>query len=300
MIFRIMCSFLVLTALVGTAFASSGEVSKSVSPKDTIRVDIETDENGSLTMSPSCPRVGERVDFKLFPADGYEIDTATVIDTDGNVIKLKGDGAGLYFEAPDRDVRVIVKFRAVSVELPFSDVFPNDWYYNDVRYLYISGIAKGTNEITFSPDNTMSRGELITMLWHMVGAPEADTKGTYTDVSQDDRFATAVEWAVQKGIVTGVGEGRFLPYEPITREQIIAILFRYAQKTGYSMDIQDDILDGFLDASKISGYAKKAMMWACSYGLIVGNNGRLNPLSYATRVETSAILHRFVSINVQG
>lgn len=291
MIMSVISTILVLFTLVGTALAATS---------DTITIKVESDGNGTLSMSPSNPKPGERVDITAKPSEGYELDAVVIQGKDDKDIKLSGDNKGLYFEAPDSNVTITAKFRKVSVPQQFTDVLPSAWYYDDVQFLYTSGITNGTGNKTFTPDGIMTRAELVTMLWRMVGSPKATTEGSYNDVVKSGYYATAVEWATKEGVVNGIGNRQFGPYDPITREQIVTILYRYAKAKNYSMDIEANVLDGFTDARTISGYAKDGMTWACSEKIIQGNNGLLRPGGNTTRAEMAAVLHRFLNINVQG
>lgn len=173
----------------------------------------------------------------------------------------------------------------------FADVKKTDWFYEEVQYVYSHGLMKGTGTDTFSPDLTTTRGMIVTILWRLEGEPSV--KGTqFADVAENAYYAEAILWAAENGIVTGYGSNRFGPDDPITREQLAAILYRYAQYKELDTSASDS-LKGFTDASKISTYAKEAMGWACAVGLLQGSHNALDPQGNATRAQVAAILYRF-------
>lgn len=173
----------------------------------------------------------------------------------------------------------------------FTDVRKTDWFYEAVQYVYSHGLMKGTGADTFSPDVTTTRGMIVTILWRLEEEPAV--QGTqFQDVAEDAYYAEAIRWAAENRIVTGYGSNRFGPDDPITREQLAAILYRYAQYKELDTSASDS-LKGFTDASKISTYAKEAMGWACAVGLLQGSHNALDPQGNATRAQVAAILYRF-------
>ncbi len=139
---------------------------------------------------------------------------------------------------------------AASVS-PFGDVQSTDWYYDEVQYVYENGLMSGTSATTFSPDTTTTRGMIVTILHRLEGTPAVSTSGTFADVTAGRYYTDAVEWASANGIVGGYGNGRFGPNDPITREQMAAILYRYAAYKEYDVSGAAD-LSGYSDASSIS------------------------------------------------
>jgi len=179
---------------------------------------------------------------------------------------------------------------------PFTDTPKNAWYYEDVAYAYVNGLFSGTSDRSFSPENTMTRGMLVTVLWRMEGRPAVSEKVGFSDVSPSAYYADAVAWASANSIVGGFGNGRFGPDNNITREQMAAILFRYAQYKGYDVSAgENDNILSYKDAIHISNYAVPAFQWTCGVGLLQGSDGRLMPQGEATRAQVAAILHRFNS-----
>jgi len=180
---------------------------------------------------------------------------------------------------------------ALASPLPFGDVSMGDWFFEEVAYVYNAGLMSGTSETVFSPSGTTTRGMIVTILHRMEGKP--DGTGTFSDVASGDYYAKAVAWAADNGIVSGYGNGRFGPGDAITREQLAAILYRYAQNCGRNMERSGD-LSAFADEDKVSAYAVQAMQWAVGEGLISGvGSGMLDPAGTATRAQAAAILSRF-------
>lgn len=182
----------------------------------------------------------------------------------------------------------------VSLELPFRDVRPEDWFYADVRYVYESGLMNGTAEGLFSPDLFTSRAMIVTVLWRLSGSPVVNYYMPFADVDQASWYAEAVRWAASCGIVTGYDNGNFGPNDSITREQLAAILYRCAtyRQEDTSIGADTNILS-FTDAASVSEYAVPALQWACGAGILQGADGALLPAHPATRAQTAAILHRF-------
>ena len=167
------------------------------------------------------------------------------------------------------------------------------WYAQAVAYVYRQGLMSGTAQDRFSPDLTTNRAMLVTILYRLAGSPAVDGGSAFTDVSGGDWFASGVAWASANGIVTGYGDGRFGPNDPITREQMAAILYRYAGFAGQSTAGRAD-LSGYTDAGQVSPYAAEAMGWAVDRGLITGvSAGTLAPGGSATRAQVATILMRF-------
>ena len=182
----------------------------------------------------------------------------------------------------------------VSLELPFRDVRPEDWFYADVRYVYEAGLMNGTAEGLFSPDLFTSRAMIVTVLWRLSGSPVVNYYMPFADVDQASWYAEAVRWAASCGIVAGYDNGNFGPNDPITREQLAAILYRCAayRQEDTSIGADTNILS-FTDAASVSEYAVPALQWACGAGILQGADGALLPTHPATRAQTAAILHRF-------
>ncbi len=180
----------------------------------------------------------------------------------------------------------------VPTDLPYQDVPADSWYYDAVQYVTEKGMMNGTSDTTFSPMTTTSRAMIVTMLWRMEGSPVVHHAMDFSDVPSDAYYTEAVRWAASEKIVDGYGNGRFGANDPVMREQMAAILSRYAQHKGEDVSGQNDLSD-FPDASSVSPYAKPAMSWAVETGLISGVGSNLAPRSGASRVQVATMLMRF-------
>ncbi|MFA6947680.1 MAG: S-layer homology domain-containing protein, partial [Eubacteriales bacterium] len=177
--------------------------------------------------------------------------------------------------------------------LPFSDVAAGDWFCGDVAYVYENALMKGSDETTFSAYSHATRGMIVSVLYRLAGSPDVTGANPFDDVAAGSYYENAVIWASENGIVNGVGDGKFAPDDDITREQLAAVLYRYAEYAGCDLTASAD-LTAFTDAGDISGYAAAAISWANANGFISGKgDGILDPLSCAQRCEIAALLHRF-------
>ena len=183
---------------------------------------------------------------------------------------------------------------AAPVGLPFADVSGSDWFYNDVRYVYEKGIMDGTGADRFSPNAPLTRAMIVTILYRMAGSPSVSGSSDFTDVAASKWFAKAVAWAAANGIVNGYGSGLFGPNDPVTREQLAAILYRYAVYGGMTAVTLEENLGSFADTAQLSAYAIQAMNWAVGQGLINGSGSNLVPKAQATRAQVAAITHRYL------
>ena len=177
---------------------------------------------------------------------------------------------------------------------PFTDVSEKDWFYNDAMFVYKNGLMLGTSKTLFSPHGTVTRGMMATILWRMEGSLAPKDENSFTDVEAGMWYADAITWTTANGIFAGYSKDKFGPDDPITREQLTAIFYRYADYKGYKLTVTGN-LDKFEDADKITDYAKTVMQWAVGNGLIKGKaETLLDPQGTATRAEIAAMLHRFV------
>ena len=177
---------------------------------------------------------------------------------------------------------------------PFTDVSEKDWFYGDVMFAYENGLMIGTGNAQFRPHGTATRGMMATILWRMAGSPAPKGNNSFTDVEAGTWYTDAITWTAENGIFLGYGNNKVGPNDSITREQLAAIFFRYADYKGCDMNAKGE-LDKFRDAGKVSDYARAAMQWAVGSGLIQGKpDGVLDPQGTATRAEIAAMLHRFL------
>lgn len=194
----------------------------------------------------------------------------------------------------DANTTVYAKWTEAPVSgLPFGDVKSADWFYNDVKYVYEKGMMAGTAADVFAPNATTTRAMIVTILYRLEGSPAVTVTSAFVDVPAGQWYTDAVNWAAANQIVKGTSATTFAPNASITREQMAAILYRYAQYKGYDVTKKAD-LSGYSDNSQVSAYAKDALAWANAAKLINGvTNTTLAPQGNATRAQVSAILHRF-------
>lgn len=194
----------------------------------------------------------------------------------------------------DANTTVYAKWTEAPVSgLPFGDVKTADWFYNDVKYVYEKGMMAGTAADVFAPNATTTRAMIVTILYRLEGSPAVTGTSAFVDVPAGQWYTDAVNWAAANQIVKGTSATTFAPNDSITREQMAAILYRYAQYKGYDVTKKAD-LSGYSDNSQVSAYAKDALAWANAAKLINGvTNTTLAPQGNATRAQVSAILHRF-------
>ncbi|HIY37963.1 MAG TPA: S-layer homology domain-containing protein [Candidatus Agathobaculum merdigallinarum] len=266
------------------------------SSSGTNAVSVAAAENGSVSVSPRNASEGATVTITVTPDAGYELDTLTVTDADGNNVSLTRESATRYtFTMPDSKVTVKATFTEITeqpADLPFGDIASSAWYAEAVRYVYENGMMNGTSANTFSPNATTNRAMIVTILHRLENEPAASASG-FMDVAAGSYYADAVAWAAANGIVNGVSETSFAPNAPVTREQLAAILYRYAQLKGYDVTASGS-LNGYADASQTSSYAVAAMQWANAEGLISGISSTvLDPQGSATRAQVATILMRF-------
>ncbi len=199
------------------------------------------------------------------------------------------------------NIATITVVRAAKAEdpwvNPFRDVTESDWFYDDVRFANQNGLFNGVEKDLFAPEKSMTRGMLVTVLWRLDGETAPKTATTFTDVDANAYYADAVAWAAESGVVNGIGGNKFDPEGNVTREQIAAILFRYAAFKGVDTAARAD-LTAFPDAEKTSAYARDALSWAVAAELVKGTKEGstiyLDPQGSATRAQVAAILSRYV------
>lgn len=201
-------------------------------------------------------------------------------------VKMGSKDAKLYVEFMDKDdIRL--------TELPFRDVSKRDWYYDDVVYVYRKGYMDGMSSTRFGGELNTTRGQIVTILWRLTGEPRATKRNPFTDVSSSQYYYDAISWAYDAGVVDGFDAYTFKPDQNVTREQLAAILYRYAKYMNLSTS-GSAYLAKYRDADKIANWAYDAMAWANYRGLINGTSAtRIDPKGYATRAQIAAILHRF-------
>ena len=277
---------------------SSGSSGSSSDRTYSIDVDVTGSRGGSVTLSPTRASAGTRVTITVRPNSGYELDELTVLDEDGDEVRLTQRTDTTYtFHMPDGKVTVEASFvrEGGQTQIPqttFADVPASAWYYNAVEYVYENGLMSGVSGGRFAPDDTLTRAMLVQTLYAMEGRPAAASAG-FADVASGDWYASAVNWAAANGVVSGVSETGFGPNNALTREQLALILYRFAQYKGYDVTGTSD-LTAYADGSSVSGWAAEAMSWAVNAGLISGVGGnQIAPTGTATRAQVAQILMNF-------
>ena len=282
----------------------TGGGSGSAADENQWAIQVDRPTGGTLTASRSQAASGRTITLAAVPDEGYVLQEVTAVTSAGKSLSLTKQKDRTYtFTMPAAKVTVSAAFVPETAEetpeapLPFVDVASDAWYAQAAAYVYRQGLMSGTAQDRFSPDLTTNRAMLVTILYRLAGSPAVDGGSAFTDVSGGDWFASGVAWASANGIVTGYGDGRFGPNDPITREQMAAILYRYAGFAGQSTTGQAD-LSGYTDAGRVSPYAAEAMGWAADRGLITGVSAdTLSPGGSATRAQVATILMRFCQMD---
>ena len=275
---------------------SSSSSGGSSSGKTTYKVTTSAVNNGGVNASPSNAEKGATITLTLSPDKGYKLDKLTVTDGSGKSVSTVKKSDTVYtFTMPASAVTVGVSY-AKADETPskttFNDVSANDWFASAVDYVTGKGMMNGTADNTFSPKANTTRGMVVTVLYRLENQPSTSA-ASFTDVASGAYYANAVAWANANGIVSGYGSGKFGPNDKVTREQLAAILYRYAQYKKYDVSGANS-LDGYTDVQSVSSYAVPALQWANAAGVVTGKSGsKLDPKGYATRAEVAAMLMRF-------
>ncbi len=277
---------------------SSGSSGGSSSGKTTYKVTTSAVNNGGVNASPSNAEKGAAITITLSPDKGYKLDKLTVTDGSGKTVSTVKKSDTVYtFTMPASAVKVGVSY-VKATETPsktkFNDVSANDWFASAVDYVTGKGMMNGTADNTFSPKANTTRGMVVTVLYRLENQPSTSA-ASFTDVASGAYYANAVAWANANGIVSGYGSGKFGPNDKVTREQLAAILYRYAQYKKYDVSVGEDTnILSYDDAQSISTYAIPAIQWACGAGVVTGKSGsKLDPKGNATRAEVAAMLMRF-------
>ena len=249
---------------------------------------------GSVQFGTTHAAPGETVSFTTTPNPGYILNSLAVTDSTGRGVAVSGLGGGKWsFVMPASAVTISVAFTpAQPAFLPFRDVAQGEWFRDAVSYVYTARLMNGTSPDLFSPWETTTRGMIVTILYRYDGSPAAGLT-SFPDVPPGEYYAAPVSWAAASGVVKGYETGLFEPQNPITREQMAAILYRYAQQKGLDVSGRAD-LSVYADAGQVSPYAKDAMAWAVHTQLITGVDSRtLQPGGSAVRAQVATILMRF-------
>ena len=246
---------------------------------------LKVGKNGTVEPKLTFQHIGKSVTFTFKPDTGYKVKDVKV--------NGKSVGAVKTYTIDKLTVSTRIEIEFTDGKLPFTDVHETDWFYNDVLFVYEEGLFAGTSDTTFSPNAAMTRAMLVTVLYRLEGEPAVSGRSGFSDVTFNSYYEDAVTWAADNGIVNGTSITTFSPNANVTREQMAAILYRYAQYKKYNTAASSS-LNGFTDHASVSGYAAASLEWAVAEKLVNGSAGKLMPTGNATRAQVAAILHRFV------
>ena len=246
---------------------------------------LKVGKNGTVEPKLTFQHIGKSVTFTFKPDTGYKVKDVKV--------NGKSVGAVKTYTIDKLTVSTRIEVEFADGKLPFTDVHETDWFYNDVLFVYEEGLFAGTSDTTFSPNAAMTRAMLVTVLYRLEGEPAVSGRSGFSDVTFNSYYEDAVTWAADNGIVNGTSTTTFSPNANVTREQMAAILYRYAQHKKYNTAASSG-LNGFTDHASVSGYAAVSLEWAVAEKLVNGSAGKLMPTGNATRAQVAAILHRFV------
>lgn len=242
-------------------------------------------KHGTVEPKLTFQHIGKSVTFTFKPDTGYKVKDVKV--------NGKSVGAVKTYTIDKLTVSTRIEVEFTNGKLPFTDVRESDWFYEDVAFAYENGLFAGTSDTTFSPNASMTRAMLVTVLYRLEGQPAVNGRSGFSDVQYNGYYEDAVTWAADNGIVNGTSTTTFSPNANVTREQMAAILYRYAQHKKYNTAASSG-LNGFTDHASVSGYAAASLEWAVAEKLVNGSAGKLMPTGNATRAQVAAILHRFV------
>ena len=280
-------NYILRTAEGTLTVSAKSSPSGGITPVASYPVNLpETVENGSISSSGKRASKGSTVTITVTPDSGFVLDDLTVTDKAGNTLPLTDKGDGKYsFVMPAGPVDIRAAFAPEAETSPFTDVSPRDYYYEAVCWAAEDEITGGVGGGLFAPDLTCTRAQIVTLLWRAAGSPEPQSTASFTDVAPDAYYAKAVSWAVEKGITTGTGDGKFSPDAPCTRAQAVTFLFRAAKaEASGAPDFRDVAADAYYAA---------AVKWATDNGITQGvGDGLFAPDQLCTRSQIVTFLWR--------
>lgn len=278
-----------IAALVEKPSSGGGFSSGSFFPSYPVNTPDKT-ENGTVTVSTKNATSGSTVTITVKPDDGFKLDELTVIDKNGNELKLTDKGNGKYtFTMPASKVEVNAIFVKEVETSPFGDVSTSAYYYEAVKWAQKKGITGGIGNGLFGPNQPCTRAQIVTFLWRAAGSPVVNYAMNMSDVPEGSYYAEAVRWALSEGITTGTTGSTFSPDETCTRAQAVAFLFRYTASEAVTLQ---ELVSGFSDADSVPGYALPAMNWALAEEIVQGNGSKLMPNDSCTRAQIVTFLFR--------
>ena len=259
-------------------------------------ITIQKATNGTVASGSASAKKNAEVTLTVTPDKGYELNKLTITDANGDTVKATKKSDNKYtFTMPASKVTVKATFQKAdeSSSMPFTDVSSKDWYNEAVQYVYNNKLMNGTSSSKFSPNSKLTRGMIAQILYNLEGQPKVSGSAPFDDVASNAWYSNAVMWAEKNNLVTGYGNGKFGPENNITREQLAAILYRYAQYKNYSTS--DSVnLSKFTDGDAVSSWAVEAVKWAAGSKLCNGkSNNVLDPTGTATRAEVAQMMMNF-------
>ena len=267
-----------------------------VNPNPSYAITVEQPDHGTVTVTPNRATQGTTVTITATPDQGYQVNAVTVTDRFGDAVQVTENADGTYtFTMPNGQVTITATFLETEAPVgePFLDVNEGDWFYDAVAYAYENGLMDGVGGNRFAPNSATTRAQLVTILYRLEGQPAVSGDLPFTDVEAGTWYTNAVGWAAQNGIVNGIGDDTFAPGNDLTREQLVTILYRYAESKGYDVSASAD-LAGYPDGEEIQAYAREAMAWAVAENIIQGmEDDTLKPAGNASRAQIATILMRF-------
>ena len=292
-----------------TTISSGGHSSSGSSAATTYPVNVKSATNGTVKADKSTAKKGDTVTITVTPDKDCEIDKLTVTDKDGKTISATAKGNGQYtFTMPASSITITASFKGTDWNrgygdcpkdstcpiYPFTDAKTTDWYHDGVHFCLENKLMVGYGNNIFKPNDGTSRAMLAVMLWRLNGSPVVNYAMNFDDVRTDAWYTEAIRWATSEGVAQGYGNGKFGPDDTMTREQMVTILYRYAQYKGYDVSVGEDTnILSYSDAFTITQYAIPAMQWACGSGMVQGSNNALLPKGSTTRAQMATMMMRF-------
>lgn len=292
---------------------SSGGGGGGGSVSATYPINIIAPSGGTASSNKKTAASGETVTITVTPPTGSTIDSVTAADRNGKSITVSGGNGKYTFKMPASAVTVTVKYKKNNIDIvgdcpkdntcpidPFTDTENTKWWHDGIHYCLANGLMKGVSTNRFSPNGTTTRAMIVTILWRMENSPAASASMSFKDVPSGQWYTEAIRWAQSTGVVTGYNADTFGPNDNITREQLAAILYRYADSHKLDVTARSS-LSQFTDAADISSWALENIKWANAAGLVSGRTAvQFAPKANATRAEAASMIQRFCENILHG